>query len=52
MLKTNLMRDPVGCLYSGGLSLFWWTKYVGGLVFILVGYLCSGGLYIYFGELS
>ena len=40
MLKTNLMRDPVGCLNSGGLS------YSTGLN-ILVGYLYSGGLSLF-----
>ena len=49
MLKTNLMRDPVGCLYSGGLSLFWWTEYFGVLslfwwaIFVVLGCLYSIG---------
>ena len=52
MLKSNLMRDPVGCLYFGGLYLYssGFNMLVG--YFILVGYVCSGGLYIYFGGLS
>ena len=50
MLKTNLMRDPVGCLNSG------WQSYSSGLN-MLVGYLYSGGLSlvcwaVYFGGLS
>ena len=50
MLKINLMRDPVGCLNSGGLP------YSSGLN-MLVGYLYSGGLSlfcwdVYFGGLS
>ena len=50
MFKTNLMRDRVGCLHSGGLS------YSRGLN-MLVGYLYSGGLSlfwwaVYFGGLS
>ena len=51
MLKTKLIRDPVGCLYSGGLSLFSWTEYFGGLsliwwaIFVLVGH-----LYLYFDD--
>ena len=44
MLKSNLMQDPMGCLYSGGWCLLWWTEY-------LVGYLYSGGLYILVGYL-
>ena len=40
MLKNNLMRDPVGCLKSGGLS------YSSGLN-MLVGYLYSGGLSLF-----
>ena len=50
MLKTNLMRDTVCCVNSGGLS------YSSGLN-MLVGYLYSGGLSlfcwaVYFGGLS
>ena len=50
MLKTNLMRDPVSCLNSGGLSY-------SSELNKLVGYLYSGGLSlfcwaVYFGGLS
>ena len=43
---------------STGLSIFSWAFFnptdliCWWVIFILVGYLCSGGLYIYFGELS
>ena len=40
MLKTNLMRDPVGCLNSSGLS------YSSGLN-MLVGHLYSDGLSLF-----
>ena len=33
---------------SGGLSLFWWAVYFGGLsLYILVGHLYSGGLSLF-----
>ena len=41
MFKTNLIWDPMCCVYSGGLYIF-----------ILVGYLYSGGLYVLMGYFS
>ena len=46
MFKTNLIQNPLGCLYSGGLYLFCWTAYFGGLslfwwaMLVLVDFIC------------